>query len=134
MALLGLRDDYVPAGRVLSELMPPSAQPSATRPSDYRELAEVYKQIDAPVGLFGTYTLEASTKALSSGSPGDRTYRWTESALAQLAERRDALAAQMVAMLDGAAFRGEKIDAREARGLEEKGAELIAEARSLANH
>jgi hypothetical protein len=132
MALLGLKDDYVPEGRVLAELMPRSDQPSATRRSDYRQLAEVYKQIDAPVGLFGTYTLRASTKALSSDSSGDRTYRGIESALANLGRRRDALAAQMIGLLDGAAFSGQKVDQREARRLEEKGAELIAEARWLA--
>ena len=109
-----------------------SDQPSAARRSDYRELADVYKQIGAPVGLFGTYTLQASTKALGSDSSGDRTYRWIESTLADLGQRRDALAAQMIALLDRAAFHDQKIDRREARRLERKGQELIAEARWLA--
>jgi hypothetical protein len=132
MALLGLRDDYVPEGRVLTEIMPRSDQPPASRPSDYRELAEVYKQIDAPVGLFGTYTVQASTKALTSDSRGDRTYRSIESALAHLGHRRDALAARMIGLLDGAAFGDQKINRRKARRLEEKGLELIAKARRLA--
>jgi hypothetical protein len=132
MALLGLKDDYVPEGRVLSEIMPPSDQPPATRAGDYRELAEVYKQINAPVGLFGTFTLQASTKALSSDSPGDRRYRSIESTLSDLGQRRDVLAAQMIALLDGAAFQGKKIDPREARRLVEKGEELIGQARLVA--
>jgi hypothetical protein len=132
MALLGLTDDYVPEGRVLSEIMLPSDQPPATRPGDYRELAQVYKQINAPVGLFGTFTLQASTRALRSDSPGDRTYRSIESTLSDLGQRRDALAARMIALLDGAAFQNKKIDPREARRLVEKGAELIGEARLLA--
>lgn len=133
MALLGLKDDYVPEGRVLAELMRPSDRPSATRPSDYRELAEVYKQIEAPVGLLGTYTLEASTRALSSDSPGDRTYRGIELAITELSRRRDALGAQMIDLLDDAAFRNERIDPREARELERQGEDLIEAARVLAN-
>jgi hypothetical protein len=132
MALLGLKDDYVPEGRVLSEIMPPSDQPPATRPSDYQGLAEVYKQINAPVGLFGTFTLQASTKALSSDSSGDRTYRSIESTLSDLDQRRDALAAHMIALLDGAAFQHKKINPREARRLAEQGEELIGQARWVA--
>ncbi len=133
MALLGLKDDYVPDGRVLTEVVPRSDQKRATRSSDYQELAEVYKQINAPVGLFGTYTLQASTKALSSDSPGDRTYRRIESALADLGRRRAALATQMIGLLDGAAFSERRINPRQARSFEEEGLELIAEARWLAD-
>jgi hypothetical protein len=124
MALLGLKDDYVPEGLVLSELMRPSDQSPATRRSDYRELARAYKQIEASVGLLGTYTLRESTRALGSDSSGDQAYRWIESPLAELTRRRDILAAQMIALLDGAAFRGEKIDQDQARRLEEKAAAL----------
>jgi hypothetical protein len=132
MALLGLRDDYVPQGRVLSEILRPSVRPVATGRSDYRALAQVYKQIEAPVGLLGTYTLRASTTGLSSDSSGDETYRWIEAQLADLNSRRDALAAQMISLLDGAAFGGQKIDPRRARWLESEGEALIAEARDLA--
>ncbi|MBV9605724.1 MAG: hypothetical protein JO027_11470 [Solirubrobacterales bacterium] len=132
MALLGLKDDYLPDGRVLSEIMPRSEAPRATRSRDYQELAAAYKQINAPVALFGTDTLQASTRALGSDSPRDRTYRWIEGALAELGHRRDALAADMIALLDRAAFGDQRIDPRQARRLERDGLELIAEARWLA--
>lgn len=121
----------MPQGRVLAEIMRPSVAPAAARSGDYRELASLYKQIEAPVGLVGTYTLQASTKALSSSASDDLTYRRIEAELAALNQRRDALAAQMLKLLDGAAFRGEKINSAVARGLEHQGEELIAQARAL---
>jgi hypothetical protein len=132
MALLGLRDDYVPQGRVLAELMRASDRPIATRRSDYRDLAEVYKQIEAPVGQLGMYTLQASTTALASSSAGDETYRTIEAGLADISRRRDALGTQMISLLDGAAFDGQRIAPRQARSLENAGAALIDEARALA--
>jgi hypothetical protein len=61
---------------------------------------------------------------------------WTdpvEFAITELSRRRDALGAQMIDLLDGAAFRNERIDPREARELERQGEELIDAARALAN-
>jgi hypothetical protein len=131
MALLGLRDDYVPEGRVLAEIMASGARSEAAGRSDYRRLAAVYKQIEAPVGLLGTYTLQASTEALRSDAPGDRTYRRISERLAKLTARRNALAARMITLLDGAAFRDEAIDPGHAGRLEREGESLIAAARSL---
>ena len=132
MALLGLRDDYVPEGRVLTELITPSVRPEATRPSDYQSLADIYKQIDAPVGQLGRLTLAASTRALASDAPSDETYHMIEARLADIGRRRDVLAAQMISLLDGAVFDGERIDRRVARQLQDAGKELLDEARELA--
>ena len=55
-------------------------------------LESAYKQLNADVGVFGLATLQASTKALESTSPGDATYRSIEGALASWASERDALA------------------------------------------
>ena len=52
-------------------LLSPRATTGAVGPA---QLADVYKQIEAPVGLLGTYTLQASTNALTSNSPRDRTF------------------------------------------------------------
>jgi hypothetical protein len=52
--------------------------------------------------------------------------------LAELGSRRDALAAQMIDLLDGAAFGGRKVDPLKARWLEEQGLALIFEARAVA--
>src|SRR6266849_2276103 len=55
LALLGLKDSYVHDGRVLSEWMEQRALPSAIRQSreNFSELAEVYKQLNAPLGELG---------------------------------------------------------------------------------
>jgi hypothetical protein len=133
MALLGLRDDYVPEGRVLAELFQPAARSAATRSGDYARLAQVYKAIDAPVGKLALLTLDASTRALASDAPGDATYLRIERRLAEIDRRRDALASAMIALLDGAAFNGHRIDPGQARRLERAGEALIAEARGLAH-
>jgi len=126
MELLGLRDDYAPDGRVLSEVINPAALPPAM--NEHRavllRLGQAYTAIEAPVGPFGLATLRASTRALVSRSPGDVSYRRTERKLGRLGTERDTVAGRMRAMLLGAAFRGEAIDVPVAR-------QLIAEARYL---
>src|SRR5579872_89555 len=132
MALLGLRDDYVPEGRVLGELFRRAARSEAIRAGDYERLARVYKEIDAPVGELALLTLRASTRAISSETPGDAAYRNIESRLAYIGRRRDALATAMITLLDDAAFNGQRIDPGQARRLERAGEALLAEARRLA--
>ena len=73
MALLGLRDDYPPDGRVLGEIFDPSALPPGMRlhRGTLLRLGRIYTQLEAAVGAFGLDTLRASTRALASDSPGD---------------------------------------------------------------
>ena len=80
LALLGLRDDYQPDGRVLGEIIDPAALPPGMRShqSLLLRLGRVYTQLEAPVGAFGLDTLQALTRALASDSPGDTTYLQTE--------------------------------------------------------
>ena len=95
MELLGLHDDYAPAGRVLAEVIEPSALPPAMRSSRLlTRLGQAYTAINAPVGPFGLATLTASTRALASNSAGDARYRSVEAQLEALGAARDALAAQ----------------------------------------
>ncbi len=64
MAALGLRDDYQPDGRVLTELLDRPALAASAR-SHYSllvRLGQAYSQIEAPVGAFGLDTLRASTR------------------------------------------------------------------------
>lgn len=82
--------------------------------------------------LTGTYTLRASTNAIRSHSPGDRTYARVESQLAQIGDERDALAAQIIQLLDGAAFDNRPIDHQQAKRLERQARALLREARQLA--
>jgi hypothetical protein len=133
LALLGLRDDYAPDGRVLTEVLTRSALPPAMRETpSLPRLGQVYTQIEATVGAFGLDTLQASTRALASVSPGDATFNRIESQLRQLGTARDALAAQMRSALLGAAFSGHPVDESHARALIGQGERLLGEAAVLA--
>ena len=83
MALLGLRDDYMPDGRVLGEIStrPPLPPGMRAHRGTLLRLGRVYTQLEAAVGPFGLDTLRASTRALASNSPGDATYTRIENQL-----------------------------------------------------
>jgi hypothetical protein len=108
LELLGLKDDYSHDGRVLFEAINDSALPKVIRQnrSFFTQLAQVYKQINAPVGDFGLSTLQISTKALESNAPNDSTYTSLENLLQSLNGTRDALAGQIIAVLEAAEFGG----------------------------
>jgi hypothetical protein len=134
MAMLRLRDDYAPDGRVLGEIITPSALPSGMREHTgvLLRLGQVYTQLEAPVGLFGLDTLIASTRGLASHSAGDATYATIENRLTHLGERRDDVAAQMRALLLGAAFNGRTLNTGKASELIKQGDELLGAAATLA--
>jgi hypothetical protein len=91
---------------------------------NFVEVAQVYKQINAPVGEFGLMTLARSTQALQGD---DATYTAIENQLIALNSQRDAIANQMIAMLNAAAFDGQAINERQARNLIRQGEELLNE-------
>jgi hypothetical protein len=133
LALLGLHDDYAPDGRVLGEVITPSALPAGMRAhrAVLARLAQAYTAIEAPVGPFGLATLRASTMALASSAPGDIVYNKIEGILATLGAERDSIAGQMRSMLDDAAFGGHAIDAHAANSLIHQAASLLAKAEAL---
>jgi hypothetical protein len=135
MELLGLHDDYAPAGRVLAEVIDHSALPPAMRSGGpvLTLLGKAYTAINAPVGPFGLDTLKASTRALASDSHGDATYRRLEAQLAALGTARDAVASQMSALLLGAAFNGEPVDQSQAAALIARADHLLARAAALSS-
>ncbi|HWG22806.1 hypothetical protein [Actinospica sp.] len=94
MSLLGLHDDYTPDGRVLTEIL------NRQTPAYITQLGEAYSQLDSPVGAFAASTLQASTKALASDTPGDAFYTSTENKLTALGQARDALVKQIQQILD----------------------------------
>jgi hypothetical protein len=136
MALLGLRDDYTPDGVVLGDVIKSTARPPAMR-SNYpalRRLSQVYTQLEAAVGKFGLDTLKASTRALASNSPGDATYSGLESQLTSLGSARDALAAQIQAVLIGAEFGGKPLNSsKPGKALITQANALLTEADNLAH-
>jgi hypothetical protein len=109
--LLGLRDDYEHDGRVITQVL---ARPNAALAAPgVTGLGECYKQLNSSVGELGTDTLVASTRAIESSSPGDRTYLRVEAALRGLDVTRDRLALRVKGELEAAAFGGARIpDAR----------------------
>lgn len=97
MYLLGLRDDYIHDGRVISQIL---AKPSPLESPILERLGACYKQINSSVGELGTDTLIASTNALESSSPGDGVYNSTETWLRNLDVQRDKLAGQIKDLLE----------------------------------
>ena len=134
MELLGLRDDYVPDGRVLAEVLNPADAPPAllADQGSVLRLGRLYSQLEAAVGQFGLDTLRASTRALASSSPGDARYAGIESRLQALGAERDQVAGQIRAVLDGAAFGGQPVSGWQAQALIRNGAEVLGQAARLA--
>jgi hypothetical protein len=133
MALLGLRPDYAPNGRVLGEIISPSALPTGMQAhrGTLLRLGRVYTQLEAAVGAFGLDTLRASTHALASNSPGDGTYTRIENQLQRLGAKRDKIGAHMHALLLGAAFDGRTLNVAAARALIRAGDRLLGQAAVL---
>ncbi len=135
LALVGLEDDYSHDGRVLYEDLSGWTRPSAVMLSGtFLLLARTYKQIEATVGPFGLDTLNISTKALRSGSVADdSTYASLESQLASFGTQRDALASQMIALLEGAEFGGQTISNMQAQSLIAQAKSLLKQVHTLAS-
>jgi len=127
LTLTGLKDDYAHDGRVLFEVLAKGVLPQSLKAHNdtLSKLAEAYKQINAPRGELGRRTLIGmSTRALSSGDPN--VYSNLESKLSDLTQQRNGLAAQMIAMLEAAAFDNQAIDERQAKNLIDQANDLLA--------
>src|SRR3989442_15887726 len=65
LELVGLNDDYVHDGRVISEILEGYARPLALKKStSFVALAQVYKQLNAPFGAFAMATLRLPPRRL----------------------------------------------------------------------
>jgi hypothetical protein len=106
LALLGLKDDYQHEGRALTEKFTGWARPFAAKKSgNFVALAQILKQISAPLGPLGVASIHASTVAMESGDANnDTTYTSIEGQLASFAAQRDALVAQILPLLEAAEF------------------------------
>src|SRR5439155_22810196 len=105
-----------------SSTVPPTLQKNS---SNVKQLTQVYKQIDACVGQLGLKTLADSTRALESNDPGDSTYKKLENQLNAINNQRNALAAQMIALLEAAEFGGQPINQQQAQQLITAGNALL---------
>jgi hypothetical protein len=128
LELLGLKDDYVSEGEVLTEMLDPSVTSASLRTPAALEMQRVYTQIEAPVGEFGMLTLRASTGALAAGDPGDAIFSQCTAQLTQLGDERDAVAGQMQALLTGAEFDHATISVARAKALTAAGERVLRRA------
>ncbi|MGH9504316.1 MAG: hypothetical protein ACRD20_15815 [Terriglobales bacterium] len=130
--LVGLKDDYVHDGRVISEALEGSAIPRAVKLSPgFQPLARTYKQLNAPFGAFAMATIRSSTKALASNDAGDATYTSIEGAIQSLTTKRDAVAAEIKGLLDDAEFNGKPINNLKAALLTLRALSLMYQASQL---
>ena len=135
LKLLGLKGDYQHEGRALVEKLSGWAQPSAVKKSaNFVALAQVYKQINAPVGPLGLASLHASTVALESGDiNSDGTYTSIENRLDSYRLQRDALEAQILSALEGAEYSGTPIPDATANNLIQQAQALLSSVEAYAS-
>ncbi len=98
-SLLCLKDNYTHAGRALVEDLNASALPDSVQDARgaVTALGRTFKQLNAPVGLFGRDAIQVSTTAIKSDAAG---YTALESQLQNLVTERDTLAGSIEAQLD----------------------------------
>jgi hypothetical protein len=126
--LAGITDDYVFDGRVITELLRHVGGLGRTQ-----DLGACYKQLNASVGMFGSDTLVAATKALASGTNADdSTYVSTDAALSTLGGQRDALATNIKNLLDQAEFHRVHPDAHTVSAQLQSCTKLLHQAAGLA--
>jgi hypothetical protein len=128
-------DSYLHDGRVIVDVLNPSALPPAlhTHLGDLKKLGEVYKQINAPFGAFSLTAAAVSTTALASGSDGDDSvYVSLESQIQALTNERDALAFRMKSMLDGA-LNGHSINVSQTGQMVAQGEYLLKRIKALSH-
>jgi len=132
MALVGLNDSYIHDGRVLVEKLQDFALPSALRDDEgenFVRLAQLYKELNAPLGSVGQSSLLFATRSIISD---DVTYDRYLAKIDAITKRRDALADQIKSALDAAAFAHQAIDDHLAHALSERARKLIEEVDDLA--
>ena len=134
ISLLGLQDTYIHDGRVLVETIQEPALPVRLRGHKHTllDLVNIYKQINAPFGQLALDSLAISTAALASDTASDAIYAALENKIANWTDQRDALAAQMKAMLDGAAFNDEPFNEVQAKQLINQAEVLLDDVSSCA--
>lgn len=146
LQVLGLHDDYASDGRVLIEALANSALPSLLQSGHfgrfiYIRLAQLYKQLNAPLGAFDLASLQVSTLALESTSPSDVFYNGVEQQLAALGDQRDRVAGQILALLNAALSAPSQYQAQslglttgmgQAQQVSRQGYALLAQSRLLA--
>src|SRR5207302_10849531 len=126
--------DYGHDGRLLSGDLSGYAVPAAVKKSgsNFTQLAESYKQLNASFGSFAMNTLKASTRALASNDAGDGTYNSIEGQIQSLTSQRDAPAAQIKPAPDAATFDNQQTGTAQAQTWLSPAQSLQSQAAALA--
>jgi hypothetical protein len=108
LTLVGLKDDYVHDGRVLVEDLERHALPDPLEDSlfTYVALAQAYKQINATKGSVGVNSLVYANRNITRD---DATYAKYVTTIGAITTERDALASQIITLLNGAAFSNKRM-------------------------
>ncbi|AUC96279.1 hypothetical protein CWS35_20035 [Bradyrhizobium sp. SK17] len=131
LALVGLTDRYVHDGVVLVDMLESNALPTelASGRDAYAGLARAYKSLNDPLGQLSRNSLALATGAIQAG---DTSYQRYLDAIGAITDRRDALAREINAQLDGTAFAHRSINAASARALVGRAEALINAVEDLA--
>jgi hypothetical protein len=131
IALLGLKDDYVHDGRVLAEWVEQRALPSGIRQrqENFVELAEIYKQLNAPLGELGRASLVYANRSITGT---DKVYARYLDKIEDITEERNRLANDIKAVLDAAAFHNDAVDEDSEDDLGRRARKLIDRVKDLA--
>jgi arylsulfatase A-like enzyme len=131
LALLGLKDSYVHDGRVLSEWLEQRALPSGIRQrqENFVELAEVYKQLNAPLGELGRASLVYANRSITDTN---KVYARYLDKIEDITEERNRLANDIKAVLDAAAFHNHAVDEDSEDDLGRRAKALIDRVKDLA--
>jgi hypothetical protein len=130
LALLGLKDSYVHDGRVLSEWIARTALPSGIRRGheNFVELAEVYKQLNAPLGELGRASMLYANRSITDV---DTAYARYLSKISDITNQRNSLAGEIKTVLDAAAFGNRPVDEGSEDGLGHRARALIDRVKDL---
>jgi hypothetical protein len=131
LALTGLKDDIQLDGRVLTQDLTSDAIPPALRQNSFlvTQLGNVYKQLNACVGSFGSDTIAVSAAAVQKTDP--TAYADLDQKLADLGTQRDAVAGQIASVLSAASFDGAPVPTDTGTQLLFQGLNVLIKARLL---
>jgi hypothetical protein len=134
LSLLGLQDDYIQDGRVLTEVLSGFATPPSLRlhRGTFQRLAAAYKQLNAPFGAFSMAALEISTAAIKSTD--EATYEDLEAAIAEWTSQRDLLATTIKDFVTDSEFNRVELNVSTAMSLTNQANALINEISAAANN
>jgi hypothetical protein len=98
---------------------------------NFTELAEVYKQLNAPVGKLGRASLVWSNRSVTGT---DKTYAHYLKRIGEITEERNEIASQIKTVLNNAEFQGQPVGEGNEDGLGHRAKALIDEVTDLAEH